>query len=74
VTVAAVIDPDLIVLNGDSLREGGEVLRGRIEDRLRSREVPHPDVALTGVKGNAVVAGAIHLALESARERLLDAG
>ncbi|HCT75125.1 MAG TPA: sugar kinase [Micromonosporaceae bacterium] len=72
--VAAVIDPQLIVLNGDLLRAGGEQLRGLIERRLHALDVPQPTVALTGVKGNAVVGGAIHLAMRSARATILDSG
>jgi len=66
--IVAVLDPELIVLTGDIVLAGGEVLRGQVERELHTLALPRPRLVLSTVGGNPVRAGAIHAALTSARD------
>ena len=50
--VVAVIDPQLVVLAGDTAVAGGEQLRSRIERRLRHLTPLRPRLALTAITGH----------------------
>ncbi|WP_433471854.1 ROK family transcriptional regulator [Spirillospora sp. CA-142024] len=67
-TVVAVLDPSLVVLTGDVLRAGGEPLRARVEQHLHSLTIPRPEVRLSTVQGNPVLAGALQQALRETRD------
>ncbi|GGT80122.1 putative NBD/HSP70 family sugar kinase [Actinomadura citrea] len=69
-TVVAVIDPALVVLTGDVLRAGGEPLRARVEQHLHSLTIPRPEVRLSTVQGNPVLAGALQQALQETRDEV----
>ncbi|WP_433461391.1 ROK family transcriptional regulator [Spirillospora sp. CA-128828] len=67
-TVVAVLDPSLVVLTGDVLHAGGEPLRARVEQHLHSLTIPRPEVRLSTVQGNPVLAGALQQALRETRD------
>jgi predicted NBD/HSP70 family sugar kinase len=70
--ICAVLDPSLVVLSGEVGRAGGVSLADRIE-RAVTRIVPvHPAVRVTEVAGDAVLAGAIHVATRNAREAVFE--
>lgn len=69
-TVVAVIDPALVVLTGDVLRAGGEPLRARVQQHLHSLTIPRPEVRLSTVEGNPVLAGALQQALRETRDEV----
>ncbi|WP_433251969.1 ROK family transcriptional regulator [Actinomadura nitritigenes] len=69
-TVVAVLDPALVVLTGDVLRAGGEPLRARVRQHLHSLTIPRPEVRLSSLRGNPVVAGALQLALQETRDEV----
>jgi predicted NBD/HSP70 family sugar kinase len=68
--VVAVIDPQLVVLAGDTAVAGGEQLRSRIERRLRHLTPLRPRLALTAITGTPVLAGALEVALAATRADL----
>lgn len=69
-SVNIVLDPGLVVLSGHLGRAGGYPLAERIE-RAVGRICPtRPRVAVTEVEGNPVLRGALHAALEQAREEV----
>jgi predicted NBD/HSP70 family sugar kinase len=66
--VNIVLDPGLLVLAGELGRAGGEALAARVE-RAVARICPtQPRVTVTEIDGNPVLRGALHSALEQARE------
>ncbi|TDD29060.1 ROK family transcriptional regulator [Actinomadura sp. KC06] len=69
-TVVAIVDPGLVVLTGDVLLAGGEPLRARVEQHLHSLTIPRPEVRLSTVKGNPVLAGALQQALRETRDEV----
>ena len=68
--VVAVIDPQLVVLAGDTAVAGGEELRSRIERRLRHLTPLRPRLALTAITGTPVLAGALEVGLAATRSDL----
>jgi predicted NBD/HSP70 family sugar kinase len=69
-SVNIVLDPGLVVISGEMGRAGGVALAVRVE-RAVARICPtRPRIALTQVDGNPVLRGALHLALEQAREEV----
>ncbi|NUR90793.1 MAG: ROK family transcriptional regulator [Nonomuraea sp.] len=68
--MTAVIDPGLIVLTGGVVLSGGETLRELIEHELHALTIPRPQLRLSSVDGNPVLAGALHLALGAARDEV----
>ncbi|HEU5025325.1 MAG TPA: ROK family transcriptional regulator [Spirillospora sp.] len=69
-TVVAVLDPALVVLTGDVLRAGGEPLRARVQQHLHSLTIPRPEVRLSSLEGNPVLAGALQQALQETRDEV----
>ncbi|MBO2440784.1 ROK family transcriptional regulator [Actinomadura nitritigenes] len=69
-TVVAVLDPALVVLTGDVLRAGGEPLRARVQQHLHSLTIPRPEVRLSSLRGNPVLAGALQQALQETRDEV----
>ncbi|NUP79060.1 MAG: hypothetical protein HOV96_16105 [Nonomuraea sp.] len=69
-----VLDPGLVVLAGPLCVAGGEPLRARVADRLASTPLVPATVALSAVRGNAVLDGALCYALDLTRERVFQAG
>jgi len=68
--VVSVLDPELIVLTGELGLAGGETVRQFVAAELQALSLPRPQLELSSVTGNPVRAGAIHLALAAARERV----
>ncbi|MBO2446629.1 ROK family transcriptional regulator [Actinomadura barringtoniae] len=69
-SVNIVLDPGLVVLAGQLGRAGGEPLAARIESAVGRISPTSPTVAVTQVEGNAVLRGALHAALEEARDEV----
>jgi predicted NBD/HSP70 family sugar kinase len=70
-TVAAVLDPSLVVLAGEVALAGGEPLRDAVATALRAGTRLDTAVALTGITGDPVLAGALDAAGTTLRELLL---
>jgi len=66
-TVAAVLDPEFIVLGG-GVGANVDLLRGRLEERLARLTPLHPRVVEGELGKDAIVLGAIATALDTARE------
>jgi predicted NBD/HSP70 family sugar kinase len=71
--IVSVLDPELIVLSGDTMVAGGEHLRAPIERRLHALTPLRPRIAVTAVPGNAVLAGAIQVGLDVVRDEIFAA-
>jgi len=72
-SVNIVLDPGLVVVSGSLGRAGGRPLATRIE-RIVGRISPtRPTVAVTEVEGNPVLRGALHAALQQARDDVFSA-
>ncbi|WP_131737575.1 ROK family transcriptional regulator [Actinomadura roseirufa] len=72
-SVNIVLDPGLVVLSGSLGRAGGTPLAGRIERAVGRFSPTRPTVAVTEVEGNPVLRGALHAALERARDDVFSA-
>ncbi|MFI6508955.1 ROK family protein [Streptosporangium sp. NPDC050855] len=68
--ITSVVDPEIIVLTGGTLLAGGDTLRGLVEHELHALTIPRPPLVLSTVEGNPVLAGALDLALATAREEV----
>ncbi len=71
--ICAVLDPSLVVLSGDVGRAGGTALADRIQQAVPRIAPVHPAVRPTEVAGDAVLAGAMHVATRTARDAVFDA-
>ena len=69
-TIVAVLDPDLVVLSGHVGRAGGARLRDLVRTELHRISPLRTRIAVSGVPGNPVLAGAVALALGDCREQL----
>jgi predicted NBD/HSP70 family sugar kinase len=67
INASALLDPDVIVLGGGVMRSG-DLLLGRIADRLAAALVSPPPVVLSRLGGDATVMGAVARALDAAEE------
>jgi hypothetical protein len=63
-----VIDPELVVLAGETPQAGGERLRELVQEGLTGLAVLRPRLVLGSVPGSPVLAGALQSALDTARE------
>ncbi|WP_198169472.1 ROK family transcriptional regulator [Herbidospora daliensis] len=70
--IASVVDPGLVVLTGGLPTAGGEVLRDLVERELHALTHSRPQVRLSALEGNPVLAGALELGLTSVREELFE--
>jgi len=68
--IISVVDPEIIVLTGGTLLSGGDTLRELVEHELHALTIPRPPVMLSTVEGNPVLAGALDLALATARDEV----
>lgn len=68
--ITSVIDPGLVVLTGGIVLTGGETLRELIEHELHALTIPRPQLRLSTVEGNPVLAGALDLALDTTRDEV----
>jgi predicted NBD/HSP70 family sugar kinase len=71
-TVAAVLDPEFIVLGG-GVGANVDLLRARLEERLARLTPLHPRVVEGELGKDAIVLGAIATALDTAREIVFEA-
>jgi predicted NBD/HSP70 family sugar kinase len=71
--ITAVLDPELVVLSGDTCAAGGQVLARRVQRALRRVSKLRPALLVSGVPGNPALAGALELSLDHARDELFRA-
>lgn len=69
-SVNIVLDPGLVVISGELGKAGGAALARRVEDAVGRICPTRPCVTVTEVDGNPVLRGALHAALEQAREEI----
>jgi hypothetical protein len=69
-SVNIVLDPGLVVLSGQLGQAGGRPLASRIEHAVGIASPTRPEVVVTEVEGNPVLRGALHAALEQARDEV----
>ncbi|MEU8135070.1 ROK family transcriptional regulator [Streptodolium elevatio] len=67
-SIVAVLDPALVVLSGAIPLRGGPQLLSRVTDQLHGLAIPRPRLVLGEVPGNPVLSGAVHAALDVARD------
>nr|WP_218008025.1 ROK family transcriptional regulator [Herbidospora sakaeratensis] len=70
--IASVVDPGLVVLTGGLPAAGGELLRDLVERELHALTHSRPQVRLSALEGNPVLAGALELGLTVVREELFE--
>ncbi|WET80676.1 ROK family transcriptional regulator [Amycolatopsis sp. QT-25] len=63
----AVVDPELVLLAGDTSRAGGDDFAALVAKRLHELVLPRTPVGVASVQGNAVRAGALQSALATVR-------
>lgn len=68
--IVAVVDPELVVLSGDTPAAGGEPLRALVAEELTGLAVPRPRLLISELGGSPVVTGALQTALATVRERI----
>ncbi|MYW02157.1 ROK family transcriptional regulator [Streptomyces sp. SID3343] len=66
--IVSVLDPGLVVLSGAIPLAGGEALRTRVVEDLHRLAIARPRVLLGNVPDDPVLAGAVHAALDVARD------
>ncbi|MGW3727420.1 ROK family transcriptional regulator [Streptomyces sp. NPDC000851] len=69
-SVVAVLDPGCVVLGGEVGRAGGDVLAGRVEQRLRRMSPLATEVRAGVLGGGAVLRGALLTARDRAQDEL----
>lgn len=67
-SVAVVLDPELVVLGGRLGGRGGGELSGRVQQEVARLCPASPRVEASTVTGNPVLRGALHAAVEQARD------
>jgi predicted NBD/HSP70 family sugar kinase len=70
-TVAAVLDPELVVLAGEVAQAGGAALRDAVAQALRAGTRLDTAVEMTAITGDPVLLGALDAATATVRELLL---
>lgn len=68
--IVSVLDPQMVVLAGPLARSGGEQLRAVVEARLHELTPLRPELQLSAVDGNPMLAGSLELALQDLRDTL----
>ncbi|AUI63706.1 ROK family transcriptional regulator [Amycolatopsis sp. BJA-103] len=63
----AVVDPELVLLSGDTSRAGGDEFAALVAKRLHELVLPRTPVGVASVQGNAVREGALQSALATVR-------
>jgi len=69
-SVNIVLDPGLVVISGELGKAGGVALARRVEEAVARICPTRPRVTVTEIDGNPVLRGALHAALEQAREEI----
>ncbi|MEU6865779.1 ROK family transcriptional regulator [Streptomyces sp. NPDC046876] len=71
-SVAAVLDPELVVLSGGLMLAGGEPLRELVEAELDGLSVCRPPLVLGEIRERPVLRGALEAALTAVRDEVFD--
>ncbi|MFD4140740.1 ROK family protein [Streptomyces sp. NPDC058572] len=71
-SMVAVLDPELVVLSGDVIAAGGEVLRDRVQAELTELAASRPRLVLGAVRRQPVLRGALESALATTRDEVFD--
>ncbi|MFE2018364.1 ROK family protein [Streptomyces sp. NPDC059499] len=71
-SVTAVLDPGLIVLSGELVASGGELLRSLIQSELAELAASRPRLVLGGISRHPVLRGALERALADTRDEVFD--
>jgi predicted NBD/HSP70 family sugar kinase len=70
--VVPVLDPELVILGGGIARGGGDLLLGPVARELEELSPFRPRLAVTELGDEAVLHGAVSVALAAAREEMFD--
>ena len=70
-TITPVVDPELVILGG-GVGRNGDLLLERIERELRQLQPFRPAIAVSTLGDDAVLQGAVSIALAAARERVFN--
>jgi predicted NBD/HSP70 family sugar kinase len=73
-SIVSVVDPELVLLCGDTSRAGGDAFAERVACRLHELVLPSTPVGIASVQGNAVRAGALQSALLTVRHDVFGLG
>ncbi|MER5882554.1 ROK family transcriptional regulator [Streptomyces sp. NPDC001941] len=71
-SLVSVLDPELVVLSGEVITAGGEVLRERVQAELAELAAARPRLVLGGVPRHPVLRGALESALATTRDEVFD--
>ncbi|MCX4677215.1 ROK family transcriptional regulator [Streptomyces sp. NBC_01433] len=71
-SVTAVLDPGLIVLSGELVSAGGELLRSLIQSELAELAASRPRLVLGEIDRHPVLRGALERALSDTRDEVFD--
>ncbi|MGY5002542.1 ROK family transcriptional regulator [Streptomyces griseus] len=71
-SVTAVLDPGLIVLSGEAVAAGGEILRSLIQSELAELAASRPRLVVGKIDREPVLRGALERALADTRDEVFD--
>ncbi|QNE77368.1 ROK family protein [Streptomyces finlayi] len=71
-SVTAVLDPELIVLSGELVSSGGDLLRSLIQSELAELAASRPRLVLGEISRHPVLRGALERALADTRDEVFD--
>ncbi|MFD8980183.1 ROK family protein [Streptomyces sp. NPDC059564] len=71
-SIAAVLDPDVVILSGGLFTAGGEPLRALVEAELSELSACQPPLVLAEVHEHPVLRGALESALAATRDEVFD--
>lgn len=71
-SVTAVLDPGLIVLSGEAVAAGGEILRSLIQSELAELAASRPRLVVGEIDREPVLRGALERALADTRDEVFD--
>ncbi|WP_405431310.1 ROK family transcriptional regulator [Streptomyces anulatus] len=71
-SVTAVLDPGLIVLSGQAVAAGGEILRSLIQSELAELAASRPRLVVAEIDRTPVLRGALERALADTRDEVFD--
>lgn len=71
-SIAAVLDPDVVILSGGLFAAGGEPLRALVEAGLSELSACQPPLVLAEVQERPVLRGALESALATVRDEVFD--
>ncbi|MFJ7073354.1 ROK family protein [Streptomyces sp. NPDC098781] len=71
-SLVSVLDPELVVLSGASLTNGGEVLRALVQSELEELAASRPRLVVGDVREHPVLRGALESALATTRDEVFN--